>query len=244
MSFILDALRKSEHARERRALPGLVDLPVSHGTRSRLPWIVGGVGALLLVNLGVLIWVLARPSPPRAAALPVAPLATPAPAAAPAARSAPAAAAPARRAAPEVRPLAAETEAGEDPALDRAEPARPPAPARSGPPLVRAAPAAHGAPEQQYASERAAAVREFRGGSSVAGLPSIHELPAQVTAGLPQLNLELHVYSGDPTQRFVIINGQRLHEGAQLKEGLTVEQIVPEGAILNHQGTRFLLPRE
>jgi general secretion pathway protein B len=147
---------------------------------------------------------------------------------------------------PEVRPLAAETEAGDDPALDRAEPARPPVPAavRTTPPLVRAAPASRAVREQPYAAERAAAVREFRGGSNVAGLPSIHELPAPVIAGLPQLNLELHVYSAEPAQRFVIINGQRLHEGAQLKEGLTVEQIVQEGAILNHQGTRFLLPRE
>jgi general secretion pathway protein B len=221
MSFILDALRKSEHARERRTLPGLVDLPVSRAAPSRLPWILGGVGLLLVVNIAVLVWVLARPSPPPAP-----------PAAAP-----PAAAAPARVASPvlapgpapaRVRPLAAETEPGDDPALDRAE-AQKPAP--------RAAP-------EPYAAERADAAREFRGSVTVAGVPSIHQLPPQATAGLPVLNIDLHVYSGDAAQRFVIINGQKMHEGGKLKEGPTVERITPEGAILNHQGTRFLLPRE
>ncbi|MBS0395827.1 MAG: general secretion pathway protein GspB, partial [Proteobacteria bacterium] len=72
----------------------------------------------------------------------------------------------------------------------------------------------------------------------------IHQLPAQATAGLPVLNIDLHVYSADPAQRFVVINGQREREGGQLKEGPTVERITPDGAILNHQGTRFLLPRE
>jgi general secretion pathway protein B len=127
-----------------------------------------------------------------------------------------------------VRPLAAESEPGADPELDRAELPKPTAAA---------------APEP-YAVERAAAAREFHPGVTVAGLPSIHQLPPQATAGLPVLNIDLHVYSGDPAQRFVIINGQRLHEGGQLKEGPRVEQITPDGAILNHQGTRFLLPRE
>jgi len=214
MSFILDALKKSEHARERRVLPGLVDAPVAREQPSRLPWILGGVGALLVVNIGVLLWVLARPAPPAPPAA-----VSPRPAEAPpvlAPRPVPA----------KVRPLSAETEAGADPELER--PAPPPAPR-----------------VEPYAAEKAAAAREFAEPHvSVAGLPSIHQLPAQSTAGLPALNIDLHVYSGDPAQRFVIINGQRLHEGDQLKEGPAVERITPDGAILNHQGTRFLLPRE
>ncbi|HUO78921.1 MAG TPA: general secretion pathway protein GspB [Steroidobacteraceae bacterium] len=227
MSFILDALRKSEHARERRALPGLVDLPVSRAAPSRLPWILGGVAVLLLVNIAVLVWVLARPA--------AAPGAVPARAPAPAAAAAPAPPAAPRAAVPLVRPLAAETEAGADPELERAAPTPPAAAAPRA--AARAAPPA-------YAAERAAAEREFHPGVATTGLPTIHQLAPQVTAGLPPLNIDLHVYSGDAAQRFVIINGQRLHEGGQLKEGPTVERITQEGAILNHQGTRFLLPRE
>jgi hypothetical protein len=32
-------------------------------------------------------------------------------------------------------------------------------------------------------------------------------------------------------------------EGDRLKEGPVVEEITPDGAILEHQGQRFLLPR-
>ena len=228
MSFILDALRKSEHARERRALPGLVDAPVSRRSPSRLPWILGGVGVLLLVNIVVLVFVLARPAAPPAAVpamKPAATLGTASIASAPAPSASPPV--PPRPAAPKVRPLAAETEPGADPELER----------------VAAPPPAHVAREP-YAAERAAAEREFHPRVAVAGVPSIHDLPAQATAGLAPLNIDLHVYSADPAQRFVIINGQRLHQGGQLREGPTVEQITPEGAILSHQGTRFLLPRE
>jgi hypothetical protein len=126
-----------------------------------------------------------------------------------------------------VRPLAAETEPA-DPSLDATEPERPPA---------RPAP-------EPFAAERAAAAAEFRRGVTVAGVPSIHELAPQATAGLPALNIDLHVYAADPAQRFVIINGQRVREGGALKEGPAVERITEDGAVLNYQGTRFLLPRE
>jgi general secretion pathway protein B len=98
MSFILDALRKSEHERERRALPGLVEAPLSRSSRPLLRWVVAGFAALLVVNLAVLGYVLWRPSPvaasaPRAVA--------PEPAAAPAPRGV----------VPDVRPLSSEANA-------------------------------------------------------------------------------------------------------------------------------------
>ena len=68
-------------------------------------------------------------------------------------------------------------------------------------------------------------------------------LPPQATAGLPQLTLELHVYSPDPTQRAVFINGRRYLEGETTLEGADVVSISSEGAVMNYRGQRFLLPR-
>jgi general secretion pathway protein B len=233
VSFILDALRKSEHARERRALPGLVDLPVSSATPAKLPLLLAGLGALLVVNVVVLSMVLLKPAAPpaptvAAAARPVAP--EPPPAAprpdAPqhAAAPDPAATAPP----PRTRPL--DTEAGREPAAYDAEPPALPGP---DPSLTPTAPPG-------LAAIRAAPA----GRVTVGGVPTLNDLPAQLTAGLPRLNLDLHVYSGEPAQRFVMLNGQRLHEGGQLREGPTLERITPDGAILSYRGTRFLLPRE
>jgi general secretion pathway protein B len=74
--------------------------------------------------------------------------------------------------------------------------------------------------------------------------PSIRDLPAQSTAGLPELSVDLHIYSDDPAKRVVFINGRRYQTGSVLTEGPTVEEINREGAVLSYHGQRFLLPRQ
>jgi general secretion pathway protein B len=76
------------------------------------------------------------------------------------------------------------------------------------------------------------------------GVPSINDLPPQSTAGLPRLSIDLHVYAGDAAQRFVVVNGRRYREGERLQEGPTLVRVTPDGAILDHNGLRFLLPRQ
>src|SRR6185437_8171616 len=57
MSFILDALKKSEIERQRQTVPGLMDTR-SPTRRNRLPLWAVALGALLVVNLLALTWVL------------------------------------------------------------------------------------------------------------------------------------------------------------------------------------------
>ena len=59
MSFILDALKKSELERQRQSVPGLVDSGVAR-PRPRLPAWAIALGLLLAVNLLVLLFVLMR----------------------------------------------------------------------------------------------------------------------------------------------------------------------------------------
>ena len=59
MSFILDALKKSENERQRQAGPSLADVRIVRRHIER-PWWVVGVAALLVLNLGVLAVVLMR----------------------------------------------------------------------------------------------------------------------------------------------------------------------------------------
>ncbi|WP_129641278.1 general secretion pathway protein GspB [Peristeroidobacter agariperforans] len=59
MSFILDALKKSENERQRNVGPSLADVHVVRRNAER-PWWVFAVAALLVVNLGVLMVVLIR----------------------------------------------------------------------------------------------------------------------------------------------------------------------------------------
>ena len=61
---------------------------------------------------------------------------------------------------------------------------------------------------------------------------------------LPELNLELHVYSTTAAERFVFINSSKYVEGQTLAEGPRLGAITEDGAILIHQGRSLLLPRE
>ena len=67
MSFILDALKKSENERQRQVGPSLADVQVSQ-RRSNKPWWAVAVAALLVVNLGVLLVVLMRDGDARSSA--------------------------------------------------------------------------------------------------------------------------------------------------------------------------------
>ena len=65
MSFILDALRKAESERNRNAAPVLMDARIAPPRRGLPGWAVG-LGVVLLLNLGLLAWLLGRSQAPEA----------------------------------------------------------------------------------------------------------------------------------------------------------------------------------
>src|SRR5262245_45480997 len=81
MSFILDALKKSESDRQRQSSPALFEVKVA-APRRRYPLWAVGLGALLAVNMLVLVWVLMRHPADPAVQAAVAPAPTPEPMAA------------------------------------------------------------------------------------------------------------------------------------------------------------------
>jgi general secretion pathway protein B len=66
MSFILDALRKAESERNRHVAPVLMDARVAPPRRALPGWAIG-LGVVLLLNLGLLAWLLGRSQAPAAA---------------------------------------------------------------------------------------------------------------------------------------------------------------------------------
>jgi general secretion pathway protein B len=147
---------------------------------------------------------------------------------------------------PAVRSLAEEAGVEGDPYYDSApvgaeyvDPSHPDLAAAAnvpaGPPAVRqiAPPAVAPLPSRP--------AYDTRGANEV--LPTASSLVATGTT-LPDMRLDIHVYSNTPTERFVFINMRKYLEGQAITEGPTVERITPEGAVLNSQGLRFLLPRQ
>jgi general secretion pathway protein B len=231
MSFILDALRKSEIERQRQSGPSMAEFPVARQDR-RLPVALIAIGFLLAVNLAVVLFFMLRSekdSEPAAAATQVAaaaPASVTSPPPATAGAAAPAQAPGEATAPQDDLPVAAGapgsvTYAQSD--LYGESATQPPA-----------------APDPTLLPDTEAAANSVIYGSA----PSTED-PATVVAqmGLPPLAVDLHVFVDDPAKRAVFINGRRYTQGATIAEGPTVEQITREGAVLSYRGRRFLLPR-
>ena len=80
--------------------------------------------------------------------------------------------------------------------------------------------------------------------TNTAALPTFHEVIANGSIVLPDLHLDIHVYSDAPEDRFVFINMSKQREQSRLSEGPVVTEITPDGVVLEHRGTSFLLPRD
>jgi len=79
--------------------------------------------------------------------------------------------------------------------------------------------------------------------STEAGLPSYQEAVAN-NRRIPALHLDFHLYAPKPQDRFVFINMKKMHEGDSMPEGVRVESINDEGAVVSFEGTRFTLLHE
>lgn len=207
MSFILDALKKSETERQRQHPPGFADVP--DGTdpprAPRWLWVLGG---LLAINLVVLLGVMLRPDLNPTAAIP-----TP----------------------EEAIPTGKSQDATFLEMVEEAKKKQP-------------APVASSDTRDITDTDSVAIGRQ----ASVTRTPekisqnyaTFNELRANGTILLPDLHLDIHVYSENPADRFVFVNMNKYREHAILTEGPLVKEITPEGVILEHLGNGFLLPRE
>jgi len=227
MSYILEALKKAEHQREIGQVPRIDSEhePAATGLSSRWGIIVVLV---LLVNAGVLL-VLFWPGSSTDLPEPVATL----PHSSPGTRVNP-------------RPDTRHSEyAGvvQEPVVSRGVRLRPVAS-----PPIRTVPPPHIAPPQ--ASRHVGVMPAAPPANSPAPAPVQHardlpEWPRVPTHIFQQLHgnlrLDVHVYSEQPRDRFVLINLQKYHEGEQLQEGPVVDEITAEGVVLSLQGQQFLV---
>jgi general secretion pathway protein B len=244
MSFILDALRKSDAERQRAATPGLADVRYAPRATRRNLWlpvlvVVLGANALFLAAQ----WWRKEPAAPPAAAPATVAVPSPEPVA-PSDVVAPAAIRPLAREAEPVAPLA-------EPDIDSefaaaggvAGAGTVPAPVVMEAPEIPAGMADEGPASAPVPAPMAAPAKPSR---ILPGddLPTAEELMGKGVLNVPALNLDLHVYSDTPASRFVVINTRKYKEGGQLSEGPRVESITRDGVILSNQGRRFTLTRK
>jgi len=300
VSFILDALRKSEHDRQREKGPGLAEVAVSPPKPKKNVWATVAVGLLVinLVAVGVLLLrraaehskTTATTSATSTNAAPTNAVATgaanstvdaPQPTRAPSNATMTGAALanprpipgtvppvlqpalPADEAGGTHNPLTDELSdgaagdesynAGYDSGYPAEGPPYPTAPpgmngrsTKGGSVVYEDLPEADPITSPAHAAENAAVAAAANEANRAAGhgssLPTLDELGGQ--SGLPELHVDLHVYSTKPQERIVFVNSRSYKEGDTLQEGPRVDRITPDGAELSFRGNRFLLPRQ
>ena len=68
---------------------------------------------------------------------------------------------------------------------------------------------------------------------------TLSELPLAIQHEIPDMKIQLHSYSNKSVNSIVSINSRMLKEGESLAPGLKLEQITPDGVILSYKGYRF-----
>lgn len=246
MSYILDALKKSEQERNKQQRTG----PRStHPSGRSLPPRKNRIAPALIITsflmLSVIImgggaWLALRDGPGEQRA---APSATPEPAAAEA---------PQPVAAGEPEPLAAA-----DPEQAGSKQARSPIGTRAGPPEDQgaknretAASTAPGSPPPAAGPDAQAAVKSVPGPAAeqpvpgdqpdtVKELPLISELEFSTRSMLPEMKFRGHAYSSTPAKRMIMINSMVVREGDTVAPELRLKEITEDGLIMSFRGIDF-----
>jgi general secretion pathway protein B len=262
MSYILDALRKADAQRQRDPARGIHAQPLSaaalppnprSGRRVRL-WSAAAVGAVAVSSTG---WYMYRArvdsdaprqehaasgAPVPASLTVLAQAQTPPVVGNPAA--APAAMAPAPMPAPAINP-APVVNPPPVPGQPLAAPARDPRatsqPTMRGGPQV-GAPVTARSPGAQTAAPLVpppAAVPPRPAISAPVPPPPPTPPVAGLPADAPKLVLSGGVYSTNPAQRMLIVNGQVFNEGSEVAPGVKLEQIKPRTVVLGFRGARY-----
>jgi general secretion pathway protein B len=237
MSYILDALRKSQQARQPGTKPRTGAI---HNITLSLPvsgwWLALGIVLLLaLLTAALLFWRNTVGSLPETSVepMPSEPVATvPAPPAEPAPSTVvEKSQAPSPVSAKEIIPV-----------FDLSDQAKVSVPAPPPKKIVAVRPEKKPVKTQRIeSSETSVAIAAIP--LETDNTPLLQEMPQDFQRALPPLAVTIHVYSHDQSQRILFINNREYRQGSEIEKGIRVEDIVSDGAVLSFRGEQFKLSR-
>ena len=241
MSYILDALRKSEQQRR----PGAASRPSGAVHSISIPMQGGGwllvIGIILLAGILAAAFFFWRNTVNSAAVLTpeAAPVST-----APAVETLPATTTGKIAATPAAAITAPASNAEHASAVgDLADEAR--VPAHAKPKIKAKAKQNIKSPAAKAVTTSALAPQKNIPATPIASdhTPLLQQMPQEFQRALPPLAVSIHVYSQDASQRILFINNREYHVGDKINGTVRVEEIVPDGTVLSYQGERFKIAR-
>lgn len=247
MSFILDALKKSDHKRQRGSVPDLLTVhdPLPEGPKKRSLWFYLLVAVLLINAVALSVWLYPRQTETQNIV--------------PQPSSGQPAGKPAQEASdiqlPDSSLSGPENSAGQQTAIVEEKPLSEPDSAAAVRDIIpvnvvpQNRPVQTEAVEQKTSPDRPSEVishpsSESRspadtGADQEQGVPDQGGLPLSVRQDLPDISITGHIYSNEPASRIVNINGQILREGETVAADLKLEEITSDGIVLSFRGYRF-----
>lgn len=73
-------------------------------------------------------------------------------------------------------------------------------------------------------------------------IPKYGDLPASVQLQVPEFNINAHVYSSEPNNRWLNVDGVELQQGDMIQNKLTIVEIRPRDIVLEINGEQFRVP--
>ena len=222
MSYILEALKKSQAERQLGELPSIHAPQVqlhdgaASGAASRAPiWLALG-GVTVAVAAALLLWQPWQAGTAPAVAPAVLAQAVPAPL--------PAVVPPA---APVPAPVAVPV---------------PVPPAATAAPVHHAKPVAEPKPEAPVPAPAPAVPVPAPAAAAEEAVPGMRDLPEPIQRQIPPVAIGGYIYSKNPADRLLLIDKVLRHEGEELAPGLVLEKLQPKAAIFSFKGYRYRVP--
>lgn len=75
------------------------------------------------------------------------------------------------------------------------------------------------------------------------GIKFLRGMPLEFQRALPEMVVNIHVYTVNVADRMLYINNRPYSAGEKVRDDVMVEEIVQDGAVLRFRGQRFKLPR-
>ena len=70
-------------------------------------------------------------------------------------------------------------------------------------------------------------------------IATLRELPENIQREIPALTIGGYIYSGNQSERSILINNRLLHEGEEVEPSLVLEKMLPNEAVFSYKGHRY-----
>jgi len=78
---------------------------------------------------------------------------------------------------------------------------------------------------------------------AIKGIPLLSDLPFEFRQALPKFTINVFVYSQDPGERFIMIDMVKYKPGQQIKDAMLLKEILPDGFVIDYQNRVFKIKR-